>query len=245
MASSWTLADLMSELQDIATLVANNTSRSGTSLEELANKLVQQVIIKMGRLKFDASAAVRVQNVLADINLPQALKHTIQSAVDELLVQQHSDDASGAQAGCKTPQQMCLFVHRYLTPSKWSLLEDTTAPWAAKVIMIVKTLRQIGVNYLHEQTVKWCLALLFALHAEQVQKLPRYHDIHQAVDDFKTTYHASVVVCRSGVSNYPENPDELPSDLYQALCDKGETPVQKDVLRLAQLANSHIPLRGN
>ena len=63
--SSWTLADLLSEIQDIAKLLSQpNGSRSQQALVDLGNNLIATVINKLKKLKTTPSSAIKLQGVV-------------------------------------------------------------------------------------------------------------------------------------------------------------------------------------
>jgi hypothetical protein len=235
MSRQWDFEEVLSELADIAQLLK---SRSDSS--DLSERLVSQWMFKLAKCQFDTAKACKLQKTLDCTDVPQQMKDKIQASVDELLLSPTDDTP---MKGGQWPTQKHIFIHNYLTASKWQALDDATGPWAAKVQVLVSTLRDVGVNYCHEQTVKWCIALLVAMQAERMQKLPRYADIFVAVGDFKSAFHSCPSKCKSKVQDYPSDPTTLPPELYQKLCSGDEKPINRDILRLAQTADNHIPLR--
>ena len=113
--------------------------------------------------------------------------------------------------------------------------------------MVSERLWSLGVTNPSEQTIKWAVSLLVATHFMGYMKtFPSYRTIYELVLDLKAMVVSNHADARHAVHlvHYPNTPAELDTAKYRIAYPKEEdVPVPKEVDRMCQVANKHVPLR--
>ena len=229
--------DVLAEATQVAQLLQ---SRPPTERDQLGQGLLKGILFKLDGMRLTAGDVIKFSVVLG--NLPSELAAQLQSSLDSKLVQDMQTTDTIALHPSSISQRL-IYIHNYLTEKQWATLEDPSSSWGLKVSVLVGVLRKLGVVFLHEQTVKWTVGLLVTLQSDRAQCLPKYKVIFQAVEDFKSAFRSSVPGKNSKIREFPEDPRSLPDEFYKTVWNTGEEPITKELPRLAQVANQHIPLR--
>ena len=234
----FTIDDVLQEVRDIAKVLQ---ARDDVS-EEVKHGLIDGVIVKGQKLRLNPTALLSFSVPVG--SLPSDLRAKLQKALDMKVVGD-SMQASEANAGDGTKPQKLTSIHCYPKQSQWDILQSKEASYIRKVQTLVELLKSLSITSLHEQTVKWCISLLVALRCESGGSLPNYSVIFEMIRDFKAAFSSTDTPSNlpRGLLTYPENPTELPKAIYDSVYTN-EPPVKKDVERLAQIANFHVPLRS-
>ena len=132
------------------------------------------------------------------------------------------------------------------TNDEHAVLIDPSASWATKLSLAVRVYGRWGVRHPSEQTRKWLIALLTALH---FKTLPRYRWLYEQTQQFSTDcgksvhYKATPVYLQSYGASLAELNHSSPGLVESSL--GSEQPADIDVPNLVAVANFHIPLRKN
>ena len=89
-----------------------------------------------------------------------------------------------------------------MTKNDWKTLDNPSSTYVAKTNTIVRRLKLFGVKSLHEQTAKYCVALLLTTF----NQLPSYQVIHQMLVEFKQRFHRDLTKVQVPfLRTYPHN----------------------------------------
>ena len=135
--------------------------------------------------------------------------------------------------------------YNYLTAAEWGVMEGGNAP--ARLEILLKRYLKLGMLSLKENTVKAGMALLLAMASKTARAMPSYHDIYDQVKVFKRSFdelkEAHLKGPRSNrgptVLHYPDNPEDLARELYQAAYPDRSSYVQGRGRRHLAGAHSH------
>ncbi len=243
-----TVAELAKELSDMSDFLTARSRLPGDdeTKERVSNNMVLNFNKKVYGLKsFGPPDALALCNALQSTSLSQAHRESVQAAIDSRLDGTASAMAS-AKAPAHTPQKLTSQITNFLTEADWEKLHSDRTSLAGKIQVLVDRLQRLGLRYAHEQTVKWAVAILVVLMWQASGSFPEYSAILGMVHDFKATMDA----CRKPFPHghllaYPSHPKDLPEAFYAHAYDKGDQPVSVEIERLANTAESHIPLRSS
>ena len=208
---SFNIDDVLAEATQVAQLLQ---SRPPTERAQLGQGLLKGILFKLNGMRLTAGDVIKFSVVLG--NLPSELAAQLQASLDSKLVQDMQTPDSTAVHPSNIPQRI-IYIHNYLTEKQWATLQDPSSSWGLKVSVLVGVLRKLGIVYLHEQTVKWTVALLVTIQSDQAQCMPKYKVIFQAVEDFKSAFRSSVPGKSSRIKEFPEDPRSLPDELYNSV----------------------------
>ena len=148
----------------------------------------------------------------------------------------------------KRTEQESHDLNNYLSKSDWDTLEGPTSLDGKKRV-VSKRFWSLGVTNPSEQTIKWEISLLVATHLMGYLKtLPSYRTIYELVLDLKGMVVSNHADARHAVHlvHYPNTATELDTARYRIAYPKEEdVPVPRQVDRMCQVANKHVPLRKN
>lgn len=241
----FTVADICNEMSDMARLIEQRQQgHAPEQIPDFEKKMVrgiQNKIISLQRL--DASEAMRLGSQVMLFSTEQ--QEALHKIIDDKLMSSQEDLVAASPAPTAVKPQLHIYMHYWLIASQWEVIENPKVPYHQKVRCLCEALRNWGVQSLHEQTVKWSIALLTAVMAEQSTEFPKYKVIFEAVKDFKAAFASTPAVPgRRAFHEFPADPSSL-GDAYMQAVYSGELPVPKDPTRLTQIANFHIPLRSS
>ena len=234
-----TVGDILAELADAQTLLGNDAMRS-----EVKSSLVDSIIAKIKSLKsFDSSAAVKLVNALAASTFDHAYKTQLQTGIDDRLVQGFASSTKK-----NAVEQQCLTNPlSYLTGQDWVDIDKHAAESldVDKMMgVIAQRYGKLGIRSLHEQSVKWAVAVPLAKVVSLTNQWPRYHKIYGWVQTFKRDFECvKTPYPHVQIVKFPSTPRELPQSVFDFAYSDG-TPITKEIDNFMQLGN-HIPLRSN
>lgn len=234
----FTIDDVLQEVRDISKVLQTRDDVS----EEVKHGLIEGVIVKVQKLRLNPTALLEFSVPVG--SLPSDLRAKLQKALDTKVVGD-SMQASEANSGDGIKPQKLTNINCYPKQSQWDILQSKEASYIRKVQTLVELLKSLSITSLHEQTVKWCISLLVALRCESGSSLPTYSVIFEMIRDFKAAFSSTDTPSNlpRGLLTYPENPTDLPKSIYDSVYTN-EPPVKKEVERLSQIANFHVPLRS-
>ena len=141
-----------------------------------------------------------------------------------------------------------LFPANYLSEQDWSQLLAPDASLFRIMMVVVQRFKSLGIKSLHEQTVRWAVALLVCLWSDKIGKLPGYNMIFELVKDLKKAFEtAPGDVSRASlpfILKFPEHTADLPEGFVEKAYGS-DPPVVKTLEKLAHVALHHVPLRSN
>ena len=240
----WTLEDIKGEIDSTSTfLISRRITVPAEAYNQLECSMLQSLKNKIRAIvTLTVKDAVSLQTTFGQARLSSSVREQLQTLVDEQLAA--AADIIPAMQQCVIKPQTLAHPWNYLTQSDWDVVMEES--YFKRVMTICSRLRALGMASCHEQTTKWCVALLTCIVAQQTGKLPEYKMIRQMVLDFKATFLSTPMVKMSGMGRivmYPENPENLPDDVKNAVY-KDSQPVAKVFDQVVQIANFHIPLRA-
>ena len=235
--ASFTADDLKRELRDLHEMVQSRTDDLNYS-SCLDVCLIQGLVAKVSQLAtLLTTDATDLFKLIKALGVPETVKAQLKEAIEIKL----AGTSQGVLISAK-PQYL-EDINNYFTEAEWSLLENSTSSYQSKLQVVVDRLVSLQLVSLHEQTVKYAVALLLAVHFGQ--NWPSYQSVYTMVNDFKKCFGASVKNGLCKLVRYPVQPSMLARDMYEtAYPNPDQPPVCKAIERLKMIATLHIPLRS-
>ena len=145
----------------------------------------------------------------------------------------------------RTVQQLLTNVRVYLTQGDWNMVLKPSVIPESIIACISARFAKLGVRSLHEQTVKWPIAVVLWRY-QQMHGMPRYSKIYDWVQSFKNCFEAYKTPWgHSVIVTYPNEPAGLPDEVYtEAYPDAEDPPVSFEIPNFKALGQ-HVPLRSN
>ncbi len=230
-----TVSDILLEMSDAQDLMVTRLSDAvkKNSIAALAKK-----IEKLGSM--DSSSALKLCRALDESYFDEGVKTVIQLAIDARL-------ASGLQASASSTMKQQHLAHtvNYLTAGDWAVIMNPRAVPAQMIQVMATRLSKLQIRSLHEQTVKWPVAIVLHCVQQNTGRFPRYQTICDWVQDFKRQFESyKSDIPENPIIHYPVDPSGLPEELYEAAYDSADPPIAK-VLPGFNALGAHIPLRSN
>lgn len=238
MTASFTASDLLRELEEVEGLLKSRSANATGGYGAMSASLARGVSSKIAHMtSLDKADAILIFDRLAGSSLPSDFKASIQEAVDKLLI------GASCSATSVKPQWL-LDINNYFTRTEWDRLESKDLSYQSKVQVVVDRLVSLQVQSMHEQSVKYAVALLLTSHFTDAA-WPTPQSIHTMLVDFKRCFQAAEKHGVSRLLKYPSCPNELPADLFaRAYPDKSDPPITKTLERMRLVAEQYIPLRS-
>ncbi len=240
----FTVQDICSEMRDMSQLIKQR--QKGAMSEQIPD--FEQKVAKgiQGKIqKLQTLSAAEAMQLLKHLEMfGSETQQLLSAAIDSKVVEEVPAPDPGPAAALVRPQKH-EFPHCWLLQEQWEKLEDPSSSYHCRVRVLCEALRSWGVVSCHEQTIKWCIALITAIVAQQTKVMPRYTVLYDAVKDFKAAFATTPIVPgRRQIMEYPEDPKTL-GDGFMEQVFGNATPVPKLPERIVQIANFHIPLRSS
>ena len=131
-------------------------------------------------------------------------------------------------------------INKYLTQQDHDDIGDATKPLADRVNVVVRRLRLLRIIHPSTETIRFAAALLGLLAFSQY---PSYQSMYNLVRDLQSNITTALGPVDAGIRTYPNDPNELPSAVYEAAYADGP-PVTVALDRLLNTARNHVPLRN-
>jgi hypothetical protein len=239
---AWTVHDIKVEVVAVAALLVARVIPDGGSgpaklaYEKLKSSMTATICNKIQSIRvMEAESALELQVALTETDMPEDSKLTIQEMLDSQLAVA-SELVQGAVDDPKT-QQLHIYPCTYLTQGDWDKLWSDVSLFQTTMVC-VQRLRRCGVKSLHEQTVKWWVAVLVVLWTHKINKLPPHKLIHELVKDFKKAFAACPVdldhTGHSFLKIYPEKVADLPAGFIAKAYTELDLPVSNRRCPLAR-----------
>ena len=223
--SGWTVQDIRTEVSEVSSLMVARAPPPGSweaaveSYNRLQSSLVASLCNKIaGILVLSAGGALELMQSVVEATLPETAKGDIQAALDSKLNASSQSSAPRAFGGHRRPQQL-LFPANYLTAQDWDELMAPDAGLFRLTMIVVQRYKRLGVKSLHEQTVKWAVAMLVCLWTDRAGKLPSYSQIFELVKDFKKAWETGLSdISHVGLQTlyeFPEHTADLPDGFVE------------------------------
>ncbi len=159
------IAAIVLDLKDASQLL-NTRKRLKTSSATNAtmeNNIVKCVSSKIGTLPFfDASAAMKLYEVLQNTDFSEEGQAFLQTAIDARLTAASVSAPQVAAAKAPSKPQKLLHVDRYLTAADWQTLSSVDNSIQMKTSTLINRLVRLGICSMHEQIAKHVTALHLA-----------------------------------------------------------------------------------
>lgn len=235
----WSASDLVQEITKVSELLAKR-KEVGSNTDTMEKGMRKNLVSKIEKLAtLSMTEAKEIYSAIGASNLSQDFQDELTEAVDSRLCQPTPEN-SASQPSTKT--QLLTGIAFYLTERDWEGLTDPNKSLLARRSIIIVRLKKLGVKSLHEQTAKWCLAVLLAT----LSKLPDYHTIFDYLHKFKASFHEDENIPGSCfLVKYPNKPMDLPKPIWEAAyADAKPADPSPDRLDLIKhIACQHIPMR--
>ena len=239
--------ELCSELKDLVALIAVRDAMPDDieAKQGVVKNLVGSFCAKLRSLKlFTSQDALKVFKTLAECSpMTDAIRIPIQEAVDARLA---AGAAVSKHSTTHHPQKLTSQLTNYFTQHDLTILRGERTSVSGRMQIVIDRFLRIGLQWPHEQTVKWAIAAIALSMAEASGSYPTYNSVFHMVGDFKATIDSSRKPWDFGhIVEYPTSPSELPPDVLAYAYDEGHPPVAFTWDRFAATAEHHVPLRRN
>ena len=238
MASPWSVADCIKELQDLAQLLQHR-KKSQANSAQFEMDMVKAAIHKIKSLQgLTPSDCLQIYQCIDGTSFVDETKDYIRSTIDQVLLQQ--GQSSSPQAETKHPQ--AINIMPYLTLQEWDLIQNCSESKERKMEVIAARLRMLGVSSLAPNpTVRsGVVAILSALSS-----LPSHKTMYEWTQELKLQFASSTTPVNPAIPyrvTYPQDPKDLGTDVLKA-CYGNEQPACKHPSNVATLWKE-CPLRN-
>lgn len=232
----WAAADVKAEIEGISLLLQSRRTTMQSTDEKAELALVGNCSKKIMGLSSlsNADAGSLWGNTTLSTQYQQKLCEAVDAAVQQ-------NGQHGPVAMQRKPQTL-KDINAYLTETDWAQLHGEGS-LVSKATTICKRLKMVGVRSASEQTIKYCVALLLCLMAND--ETPECTWIFNLTKDFKKVFASTpgpdkVVI--PWMKTYPPSPSDLPQASFESAYPDGK-PVLKSFDRLVGIAEGHVPMR--
>jgi len=235
------VASLVEEIADVAKFLASRRGVADPSTtQKVTSDMADSMCNRIMQLpKLLAKGASELSQALEASGYDPAGKVNISAAIDSRLSMVEVSQKSNV----RNIQQLLINICVFLTALDWDKLMTPTKDVDSKTLVLVHRLARLGLTHLHEQTTKWCVAVLVIVGFE---RFPKYREIYALVNSFKEAMgSAPSAFPFPRIVVYPNTPQELPAPVYKYAYDDDDPPIVKPLARLSQVGLHHIPLRKN
>ena len=237
------ITDLITEIHSVAPLVVSRSAVTSDPdvIALLQLRLRTTLITRVNALpSIDGSGASLLFQAIADSGFDQEGKLRIGDAIDAKLA---SAPLPSTRATTACGQKL-IHVQSYCPDDVHAKFDDQRISLDSKIQLAADFLTRSGCNQPCEQTYKWWLAAILALHFKE--SFPSYPAVYAMLADFKEKVDAS----RKNfpfplIFAYPSSPAQLPTAVIAHIYTASDIRSNAPIPRLAQIANHHIPLRKN
>ena len=226
----------MADLQDVLVSKLGQTAK---------DNCVTTLIAKIESLSTcDSKGALKLTSALEASSIHEKIKGQIQGAIDA----RYSAGFAPLEAVAKSKaaQQQLTNTLNFLTQGDWHKILAPKATPHQIMNIITTRLALLGIRHLHEQTVKWPIAIVLFTIQRNTGLFPKYQVLKDYVEDFKKHFDAfKTPYPHKMLVTFPADPSSLPKDIFNtAYPDEADPPVQQSLPGFSALGQ-HIPLRNN
>lgn len=155
----------------------------------------------------------------------EANRHALAAAI-------YAGERAAVEKRLNQKGQDCSTFELYLTRADWAIIDDSASPMIAKIAVVQKRCKSMGLNYPNERT-KGRIAKLLRYRglAGHVLTTEEWYDLIERVGKAldKNKKHG-----RGTLQEYPADPNDLPAELACAFGD--DPPLYRDVAELGACA---------
>ena len=189
---------------------------------------------------FGTSEATAIQDALHDSPYGESGTASIKASIDAKLSTVGFQSMKGQQT---MPSQSLKYWWFYPSPADWDVLEDPKVSFRLKMVQLVERGGLVGCTNPDEQSIKWMLAMLLAVHYKD---LPEPQEIFAKLHDLKKCIETErMAFPLDHLPEFPGHPLDLPPDVYHyAYPEPDLEPVAKQLQGINAIAEK-IPLRKN
>ena len=199
----WTVGDICKEMQDVTKLIDGKDTNDAFS-----QALVKGVCAKIkGLADLPPGDALRIKEAA------KSFKDDHLKSIVDVLEHRMALGVVDSNKSVALKPQILLHIYNYMTHDEWKELDNPNTSWARKQTVVALRLKKLGIASMHEQTMRNCMALL----ACSLTVVPEQKMMYDMLQEFKATFASTTCTTRcSSIVKYPENPQELCQDVYQA-----------------------------
>jgi len=115
-----------------------------------------------------------------------------------------------------------------------------------KIGTITHRFAKLGLRYPDEQSIRWAVAVIALAVSESTGLYPEYSVVYRTVQDFKKAMDVARTPYDHGhLLKYPASPHSLNTDMFNAAYSDDDLPITKNIEKLANTAEHHVPLRSS
>ena len=241
------VGELCCEMKDLVALIAVREGMPGDvdAKRAVIKNLIDSFCAKIGCVKiFNAVDALKLLKTLEECSATVGTRIPIQEAVDARL-------ASGAAISKQNvthhhPQKLTSQLTNYFTEQDVTILKGERTSLSGRMQVVLDRFSRIGLQWPHEQTIKYAVAAVALAMAEQSGSYPTYNAVFHMVNDFKVSIDSTRRPWDFGhIVEYPEFPAGLPQDIFKHAYDASNPPISFTWDRFVATAEHHVPLRKN
>ena len=150
-------------------------------------------------------------------------------------------DDFNAQHGQDLTNGLC----RSLTAKDWAFIDDATKNLDEKYDLVARRFRRMGIKSASQQTRKWVAAMLGLTAFDNLPSADVLYRMTFSFDRVVSSVCGNLSVPWSLISSYPDNPKDLPSEVFANAYDEDDPPIDRYVNGLMHVANTAVPCRSN
>ena len=230
-------------LKEISSVTAFFHSRGDSKDQSVLQKsFADGLLNKLSMIpNFSTGDGAQLHAALLDSPFGEVQTQRIRDALDSLVQQCSSKSTAPTSAGCTDgSKQLLRHWPNYFTAAKHEYLAGPHS-FTAKMTVMVETGMSVGCTRPTEDTLRYCLAMLLALHYTTV---PTPQEIYRKLQDLKQSWISEAKPWYlDHLQEFPENPMDLPKKVYDHAFPDAP-PVSVSIQGINTIADS-IPLRAN
>ena len=231
-------AELIEQLHGCSAFFASQSSLlSPEAISQSQKAMTSSLLAQIQNIaKLDAGSAAKLNEALNGSSFDIESKQELASAV----AQKTMTSVAAATAGGPRRLQTLCKLQAYLTEEDWATLQDGQRSIARKLQTLVDRLCLLGLQNPTEATIKHIVSVLACAHDLQMTA----EVLHSHVIDVKAAIHARAGTVHTSVrlTVFPDDPSELPAELYNAAYSDGD-PQCVELPGLASMM-ARVPLRN-
>jgi len=227
--------DVLTEFSDMQPLMVNPLT-GGAVKEGLIKALCAKIA---SCASMPIADAARLSAALLASPVEMEHKEPLQRAMEARLLAGPQGSKDMAR-----PQRLEHVLH-YLSADDWARIEMPTATATSMMQVIAQRFIKLGIRSLHEQTVRWAIAVVVQTMQAKSSNWPHPQLMYQWVVQFKRDFEIlKVPYAFEKVTTSPADPQSLPQAVYDGAYSTDDPPIVKPSDRFMEIGPL-IPLRSN
>ena len=236
-STAMALTHVLKEISSVVAFFQSRGDSGGGDITSLQKTFADSTLNKLNTIKdFGTGDAAQLFEALKGDPFGESQTKRIRDSID-VMVQSVSEAPTSTSDG---PKQLLKYWWNYFSQERMDFM-CSDASINAKMTCVVEVGYDVGLTNPKEETYRWMMATLLALHYKQV---PSPQEIWSKVQDLKRAWECErKPFYLDHIQEFPELPEHLPDRIYQHAYASAK-PVSVKLSGINTIADS-VPLRSN